>query len=100
MLYDQQHLSPIPGVGNRVLGSVPAWKHLISHPLSTDERLFLVMVIFADESEVGQVNHLCRDDAQMFVDVLDEVGAFHLLITKEWTSDLKLNFTSCWIDLA
>lgn len=65
---------------------VPAWKHLISCPLPVDERISLIMAIFSDRSEVGQVNHLCGEDAQTFVDVIDEVGTF--------PHDLELNFIS------
>ena len=57
---------------------IPAWRRLISHPLPIEKRVILIMAIFSDKDEVGEVNHLCGDDAQTFVDVIDEVGTFIL----------------------
>ncbi|KAF9784385.1 hypothetical protein BJ322DRAFT_846481 [Thelephora terrestris] len=51
----------------------PAWKHLISRPLPTDERISLITAIFSDCTEADTVNHLHGGDAQAFVDVIDEV---------------------------
>jgi hypothetical protein len=51
----------------------PAWKHLISRPLPTDERISLIRAIFSDCTEADTVNHLHGGDAQTFVDVIDEV---------------------------
>lgn len=83
---------------DRLKVRVPAWKHLIDHPLSTDRRISLIMAIFSDRSEVSTVNHLCGDDAQTFVDVIDEVGAstFHLrrMISAIWT--LLGRHWTCW----
>jgi len=50
----------------------PAWRHLISCPLPTDKCIPLIKAIFHDRDEVNTVNHLSGDDAQTFVDVIDE----------------------------
>jgi hypothetical protein len=58
---------------------IPTWKQLINHPLLTEEeKCTLIMAIFSNRDEVGEVNHLCGDDAQSFVDAIDKVGAFYL----------------------
>lgn len=57
---------------------VPVWKQLISHPLPTNECVSLIMAIFSDRDELHEVNNLCGDDAQAFIDVIDEVGTFPL----------------------
>ena len=58
---------------------IPEWKHLISRPLPTDKRASLIAAIFSDSSRTDVVKHLHGDDAQTFVDVIDEVLLlFHL----------------------
>lgn len=52
----------------------PAWKRLISDPLSADERASLITSIFSDPDLIEVVGNLLRDDAQTFVDVVDEVN--------------------------
>jgi len=52
----------------------PAWKQLISHTLATDERISLITTIFLDENQVKMVERLSGDDAQTFIDKIDEVG--------------------------
>ena len=59
--------------------------------LSTDERVSLIMRIFSDPDEAEAAKRLCGDDAQSFVDVLDEVLA-HCPILEERTSALISNF--------
>ena len=56
----------------------PAWKQLISPTLATHKRIPLIESIFSDHDEVEVVGHLRGDDAQAFVDVVDEVS-FHTL---------------------
>lgn len=51
-----------------------AWKRLISHPLVPDERTRLITTIFSDHNQVKMVEHLSGDDAQAFIDVIDEVS--------------------------
>ena len=54
-------------------GRTPTWKRLIDRPLSTDERISLITDIFSNSDEAEGVMRLCGDDAQLFVDVVDEV---------------------------
>ena len=52
----------------------PAWKQLISPTLAAHERIPLIMTIFSDCDEVDIVGHLCGEDFQTFVDVIDEAS--------------------------
>ena len=52
---------------------IPAWKRLIDHPLTTAERVSLITDLFSDHDETEAVKHLSGDDAQSFVEVVDEV---------------------------
>ena len=52
---------------------IPAWRRLIDCPLATDERVSLITAIFSDPDEIEVVKGLCGNDAQSFVDVVDEV---------------------------
>jgi len=38
-----------------------------------DERISLITDIFSDRDETEVVRHLCGDDAQTFVNIIDEV---------------------------
>ena len=51
----------------------PAWKRLIDRSLTLDKRISLVMVIFSDRYAIEAVERLHGDDAQSFVDVMDQV---------------------------
>jgi hypothetical protein len=48
-----------------------------SHTLALHERISLITMIFSDHTQVGMVGNLGRDDAQNFIDVIDEVSAAH-----------------------
>ena len=80
-------------------GRIPAWKRLIDHPLGTNERISLITYIF-DSDETEAVKNLRGDDAQLFVDVVDEV--FSHSFASEGSADLNLNLpvlpSRCWID--
>ena len=52
---------------------VPAWKRLAHHPLSPSDRVPLIIDLFFDRDEVEALKHISTDDAQSFIDVLDEV---------------------------
>ena len=56
--------------------SLPAWKRLIDHPLSTDERIPLIESIVSDRDEAEIIGRLHGDDAQAFIDVIDEVSVY------------------------
>ena len=62
----------------------PTWKHLISRPLVTRKCIPLLMAIFSDKYETGVVQNLRGDDAQTFIDVIDEVPP-HVLSPREST---------------
>jgi hypothetical protein len=51
-----------------------AWKQLISRTLATDEHISLIMTIFSDRNQVAMAGRLSGDDAQKFIDVIDEVS--------------------------
>ena len=65
--------------------TAPAWKQLITRPLTTDERISLVTSIFSDRNQAEVVDRISGDDAQTFVDVVDEVR-FNSPIFKERAS--------------
>jgi len=52
----------------------PAWKRLISHSLTAHERTTLIATIFSDHNQVEMVRQLSGNDAQSFVDMIDEVS--------------------------
>ena len=52
---------------------IPAWRRFISHPRATDRHISLVTEIFSDSNEIRVVKCLREDDAQFFIDVIDEV---------------------------
>ena len=60
----------------------PAWKRLINPKASTKERVELIKFIFSDRDEGAAFEHLSEDDAQAFVDVIDEVSIRTLLLLK------------------
>ena len=67
---------------NRVISrsDPPAWKRLVSYPLPMHERISLIKTIFSDHGEVEVVVQLSGDDAQTFVDIINEVCARTLLL--------------------
>ena len=59
------------------------WKRLISDiTLSKHERVSLITCIFSDSNEVESVRLLSGDDAQAFIDVIDEVSV-HTFLTPD-----------------
>ena len=46
---------------------------MIHHPLGTTERISLITDIFSDRDEAKTVKRLRGNDAQSFIDVVDEV---------------------------
>ena len=49
---------------------------------STDERINLIKSIFSNPDEVVALEYISRDDAQAFVDLIDEVSVRTLLPLK------------------
>jgi len=69
---------------------VPVWKRLIGCPLGMNERILLIADIFSNRDETEAVKCLSGDDAQSFVDVVDEVLPY-LFLTSEGPTDLGLD---------
>ena len=76
---------------------IPVWKRLIDHPLAAAERISLIVDLLSDRDETEAAKCLSGDDAQSFVNVVDEVipHAF----TSEDSTDLIPNFSSCRVDV-
>jgi len=62
-----------------VRSNPPPWKRLIDPTLLMNERIQLIGSIFSDRDEVEVFKHLSKDDAQAFVDVIDEASICVLL---------------------
>ena len=60
--------------GFLVISDTPAWKHLINSTLAANKRIPLILAMFSDHHEIEIAGHLCRDDAQAFVNIIDEVS--------------------------
>ena len=61
-----------------VYSEQPPWKRLTSHPLAADERISLITTIFSDRNQIEMVRQLSGDDAQTFIDVIDEVTFYKI----------------------
>jgi len=66
----------------------PAWKRLISPTLPTNERIQLIISIFSCHDEADVFKYPSGNDAQAFVDVVDEVSV-HILEVR-MSSPLRL----------
>ena len=71
---------------------VPAWKRLIGRPLAANESISLITDLLSDRSEVEAIKRLSTDEAQSFVDVLDQV--FPSLVPGEYVRRLDSTFPS------
>jgi len=52
---------------------ISAWKRSMDQPIAVDKRISLITAIFSNRGVAETVKRLRRDDAQAFVDVVDEV---------------------------
>ena len=59
--------------GFLVCSEQPSWKQLIDRASTMGERVSLIATIFSDRRQVEMVEHLSGDDAQTFIDRIDEV---------------------------
>ena len=66
---------------------ITAWKRSIDRPIVVDQRISLITAIFFDHGVAEAVKRLSRDDAQAFVDVVDEVVPYSPIEGK-WLTDL------------
>ena len=57
---------------------------MTSDTLTVEERVSLIVKIFSDRDQVEMVKNLCGDDAQTFVDMMDEASFGPLSFTKGW----------------
>lgn len=68
----------------------PVWKQLISDIFTAHERRRLVTAIFSDNNQAEMVGHLSGDNAQKFIDVIDEVS-LATSCSKDKLADLSSN---------
>ena len=73
---------------------ISMWKRSMDQPIAIDKRISLVTAIFSNRGVAEAVKRLSRDDAQAFVDVVDEV-ILHSSIQVKWLTDL----TRCRVDI-
>ena len=69
-----------------VCSDPPAWQRLISHTISMPERITLITSVFSDRDEIDGAGHLSGDDAQTFIDAVNEVS-YPLLFAKNRSVD-------------
>ena len=59
---------------NKFIGyRISTWKRSIDRPIAIDKRITLITAIFSDRRVAEVVKRLSKEDAQAFVDVVDEV---------------------------
>ena len=64
---------------------------MIDRTLATDERISLITAIFADHDQTQMVANLAGDDAQAFVDVIDEASPHTISCSMEELIDFGSN---------
>jgi len=84
------HLRPDRFTGYRI----SAWKRSNDKPIAMDKRISLITAIFSNRFVAEAVKLLCREDAQAFVDVVDEVLPRSSIQVERLT-----NLTSCRVDV-
>ena len=76
------------GLTSLLRNRISAWKRSIDQPIATDKRISSITAILSNRFVAEAVKRLCREDAQAFVDVVDEVF-FHSSIQEKWLTDLS-----------
>jgi len=66
---------------------ISTWKRSVDQPIAIDKRISLITAIFSNRSVAEAVKCLCKEDAQAFVDVVDEVLP-HSSVHGKWLTDL------------
>jgi len=89
-LLGNAHFRPDRFTGYRI----STWKRSIDRHIDIDKRISLITAIFSNHRVAEAVKCLCREDAQAFVDVVDEVLP-HSSVQGKWLADL----TSCRVDI-
>jgi len=74
---------------------VSVWKRPIDRSIAVDKRISLIAAIFSNRGVAEAVKHLRRDDAQAFVDVVDEVLP-HSFVQGKRLTDLTLMPSRHW----
>ena len=78
-LSTNEHIDlPIRKIDCSQPGNSPWWERLIDPTISTTERVNLLTAIFSDRDEANEFKSISGDDAQAFIDTIDEVSA-HIL---------------------
>ena len=52
---------------------VPVWKRIVELPAASDKQISLIKAMFSDHDEVEEAKNLGGDDAQSFIEAMDEV---------------------------
>ena len=52
---------------------ISAWKRSVGQPIAIDKRISLITAVFSDRRVAEVAKRLSKDDAQAFVDMVDEV---------------------------
>jgi len=78
---------------------ISAWKRSIDRPIAMDKRISLITAIFSNRGLAEAVKRLSRDDAQAFVDVVDEVLLRSSVQGKWLTGLLNSKSSSCRLDI-
>ena len=89
-IFETARLRPDRFMGYRI----STWKRSIDRPIAIDKLISLITAIFSNRGVAEAVKRLSRDDAQAFVDVVDEV-ILHSSIQGKWLTDL----TPCQADI-
>ena len=64
---------------------------MISQTLALDERISLITTIFSDSNQVEVVGQLSGDEAQSFIDIIDEVIFHTTSCSEDKAIDLGFN---------
>ena len=63
---------------------------MINHAFTTHERIYLITRIFSDRDQVDMVRNLSGDDAQNFIDMMDEVSLHTISHLEDRPTDFDL----------
>jgi len=72
-------------------GRISAWKRSINCHIDINKRISFITAVLSDRRGAEVVKRLCRDDAQAFVDMIDEVLPHPSIQVKRFT-DLNSKF--------
>ena len=75
---------------------VPVWKRLIDRSLATDKRVSLIADLFSNRDEFEALKDLSGGDAQLFVDVIDEVPS-HSRVGMTGPLTCAQTLIRCWM---